>query len=268
VPLRLADIALLFLGGLVLGGLAIEVRQRRLLVPLYVATYTIILCVLPWHDQSRYWFPLAPLLVFALWRSALAMADAIRNGRRVRVRRSREIVFVGAVLLVGIQAACLVTFYRDRHQPVAYQDSEGHPVRYRLFYYRDAYRALDAALDWVRDRASPGDIVGASMPHWTYLRTGLRAVMPPFEQDWRVAARLLDSVPITYLVVDARTQSFTRQYGLPVMQRAPESWKLVQSFPDGGADVFQRVGRSTATDEGRRVAPDPAPRFESSASRR
>ena len=268
VPLRLADVVLLVLGGLVLGGLAMDLVHRRLLVPLYVVTYTVILCVVPWHEQSRYWFPLAPLLILALWRSALALADILRNGRRVRLRWSREIVFVGAALLLVVQIACLFTFYRDRHQPVAYHDADGHVVEYRLFLYRDAYRALDAALDWVRDRAAPGDILGASMPHWAYLRTGLRAVMPPFEDDWRVAARLLDSVPVTYLIVDARTQSYTRQYGLPVMRHASENWRLVQSFPHGGADVFQRVGRSAATDEDHRVAPDLAPRSGSSPSRR
>ena len=260
VPLRLADAGLLMLAGLILGGLAIELVQRRPLLPFYVATYTLLLCVVPWHDQPRYWFPLAPLSVLALGRGALALADTLRGGRRVRLRWSRQAVGVGVALLLLVQVICLFAFYRDRHQLVAYHDREGRLVRYRLFYYREAYQALDAALDWLRDRAAPTDIVAASMPHWAYLRTGLRAVMPPLERDWRVAARLLDAVPVAYLIVDARTQSFTRQYGLPVMQQAPERWTLVHSLPEGGAHVFRRAAGSTGAGEGREAGAARRPR--------
>jgi len=51
IPLRLADVGLLLLAALVVGGLVLELVQRRPLLPFYVATYTLLLCVVPWHDQ-------------------------------------------------------------------------------------------------------------------------------------------------------------------------------------------------------------------------
>src|SRR3954469_8501690 len=45
------------------------------------------------------------------------------------------------------------------------------------------WKAQDQAIDWLIANASPEDIVATSTPHWVFIRTGLKAVMPPFEAD-------------------------------------------------------------------------------------
>jgi hypothetical protein len=140
--------------------------------------------------------------------------------------------------------------YRDMRQKVAYVDRNGERVAYRLFFYKDAYRALDAGLDWLKQRSGPGDVVASSMPHWIYLRTGLKAIMPPFETDPVRAQELLDSVPVTFIIQDRGFDLDTRKYLSPVIHAFPERWKLVYSDyiadPPGKPlrekfEIYQRV---------------------------
>lgn len=73
------------------------------------------------------------------------------------------------------------------------------------------------------------DVVAGSMPHWVYLRTGLKAVMPPYEPDPAKAQHLLDSVPVKYLIVDEELAIDTRRYTYPVVRSFPAGWKRVYS---------------------------------------
>ena len=57
-------------------------------------------------------------------------------------------------------------------------------------------------VDRLRARARAGDVVAATDPQWVYLRSGLKSVFPPFDLDPARAQRLLDSVPVTFLMVD------------------------------------------------------------------
>jgi hypothetical protein len=246
LPLRLADAGLLLLGAMILTGLALEVVRGERLVPLYVAMYVLVLCFIPWREEPRYWFPLAPLLLRAMWRCAVAITGKLEPRARFSPPWTRAALFAAAGVILLVQVMSLVDFYRDKHESVTYQDRNGQRVDYRLLYYREVYRAQDAGLDWLRQRASPTDIVATSMPHWVYLRTGLKTVMPPFERDPRHAEQLLESVPVSYMIVDGRTQSFTREYGLPVVQQAPERWPLVYSLPEGGLHIFQRAHPGSA----------------------
>ena len=41
-------------------------------------------------------------------------------------------------------------------------------------------------------RAQPNEIVATYAPQWVYLRTGLKAVMPPFELNPERAQKLLE----------------------------------------------------------------------------
>jgi hypothetical protein len=144
-------------------------------------------------------------------------------------------------LILSVQLASLYDFFRDRHGRVEYVDRSGTVVRYRLFYYREAYRALDAGLDWLRQHARPTEIIVSSMPHWVYLRTGMKAVMPPFETDPEKAQALLEAVPAAYLIIDGRTGSFTREYGLPAVKAAPERWRLIYSSLAGELAIYRRL---------------------------
>jgi hypothetical protein len=138
-----------------------------------------------------------------------------------------------------------VTFYQihtEDHQQVVYSDRGGNKIAYRQFFYKDSYRALDEGLDWLKRRAQPDDVVAASSPHWVYLRTGLKAVMPPFELDPVKAQHLLDTVPVSYLILEEGALDI-RRYTLPVTEKVPKDWALVYSAPKGNCSIYQRVNR-------------------------
>lgn len=173
--------------------------------------------------------------------SAFAIRDwAERRPGQTLAQLGRFGLIAVVALIVSVQLASLNDFFRDRHRKVEYVDRSGTLVRYRLFYYRKAYRALDAGLDWLRQHAKPTEVIVSSMPHWVYLRTGMKAVMPPFETDARKAQALLDAVPATYLIIDGRTGSFTREYGLPAVKAAPERWQLIYSSQAGELAIYRR----------------------------
>jgi hypothetical protein len=245
IPRRLIDLALVVLGALVIGGLVKQLVDGDRIMPLYVGGYVALLCITPaaW-ESARYLLPLAPFLVLALWECMLALRRGLQSRVRPAVGRWVSLApGVSAALLLGVQVVSLADLFQERHRPVAYQDRSGAMVRYRLFYYREAYRALDAGLDWLRQQARPTEIIASSMPHWVYLRTGLKAVMPPFERDPRRVQTLLDSVPVSYLIVDGRTGSFTRRFGLPAVQAAPALWRLVYSSREGELEIYRRLPR-------------------------
>jgi hypothetical protein len=143
-----------------------------------------------------------------------------------------------------------VAAYTKWHHNVVYRQQNGETIEYRLFFYHDAYRVLDKALDWLKPEAKRNEIVAVSMPQWVYLRTGLKAVMSPFEANPGVAQRLLDSVPVKYLILDEGLAIDTKKYMSQVVEQFPELWARVYSAPviadsgttsDGKFEIYRRV---------------------------
>jgi hypothetical protein len=64
--------------------------------------------------------------------------------------------------------------------------------------------------------------------------------MPPFEKDAARAQRLLDTVPVRYLVIGKDVVESER-YTLPVVTAFADRWTLVYSTPIGGWNVYRRV---------------------------
>ncbi|MFL5511082.1 MAG: hypothetical protein ACJ8CN_01420, partial [Gemmatimonadales bacterium] len=99
----------------------------------------------------------------------------------------------------------------------------------------------DAALDWLRGIVKPGDIIATSTPHWAYLKTGAKAVLPPFEADVRTARQLLEAVPVRYLVIDSlEFVDVTRRYAAPVAREYAREWQLVYSSLDSTSRIYRR----------------------------
>lgn len=239
---RLVDIGLALLGIVVLGGLARQFFGGDYVMPSYVFLYIGIIGLTPWLYSDRYWFPLAPMMIVGLSHLWAGIQEALEAREWHGVRRcGHHMVLAGIGVILLVQVMSLFDFFRERHQPVVYSDLQGQTVSYRLFYYRDTYRALDAAIDWLRQDAPRGAIVAASMPHWVYLRSDLKAVMPPFERDPMKALHLLETVPVSYLLVDGRTGSFTREFGLPAVRLAPDRWESVFADVEGEVEIFRRV---------------------------
>jgi hypothetical protein len=104
------------------------------------------------------------------------------------------------------------------------------------------YEPVWHALEYIRRRAEPSKVIATSVPHLAYLRTGHRAVLPPLEPDPETAARYLDAVPVSFLVLDELgLPGISERYAAPVVARHPASWRLVYTAPDNKARVYERV---------------------------
>jgi hypothetical protein len=238
------------IGFFVLGGLALQLLQRRWIVPLHGFIYFAALCLTPFPEQFvRYLMPIVPVLVLSL----IVFLSAVRNAshRFLHSRWTNLGTYLAvATLSVALIAEmlCLITLMTQEHQRIAYLDRQNRPVEHQLFYYDKSHQAYDASIDYVRQQAKPGDVVAAWMPHWVYLRTGLKTVMPPFEKDATIAQQLLDSVPVSYLIIGRDTLEMER-YTLPVVQQFPDQWRQIYSTPDGDGAVYQRINHERITDQ-------------------
>jgi hypothetical protein len=252
VPNNAPDVILFALGCLIIAGMFGLFRQGEIFIPVYILLVMVAVCLTPWPEQwPRYLAPIIPLLAVALFRSVVAIGSYARIfPRAVKAARLVAGFLIGLVFL--FQGLTLYRVYVHEMGQTAYLDRNGHVVTSRLFFYKKGgYRELDAGLDWLMAHAQSSDVVAASMPHWVYLRTGLKSVMPPFERDLETMQTLLDSVPVTYVLVDASSVNFTRDYTLPLLKRASDRWALVHTVDDptpgpdrgGPLEIYRRITR-------------------------
>ncbi len=103
-------------------------------------------------------------------------------------------------------------------------------------------RGFDEAVDYLHSHAHASDIVAAGTPHWVYLRTGLRAVMPPFEHDPSKTQQLLEGVPVDYLLV-GRDVIASERFTEPAVRTFPERWEQAYASTVGGWTVYRRIAR-------------------------
>jgi hypothetical protein len=221
----------LWIVGLVLvgGGIVLQLRHGDWPAPLYLLVYLGALAVTPFQTQYlRYLAPVAALPVL----SALVLL-------RMRGTRATWLAFATTLFL---HLAVVTHVYARDYEPVAYRDACDRPVAYNLFYYGDRDRGFDDAVDYLHSHARAPQIVGAGTPHWVYLRTGLPTVMPPFEHDPEEAQRLLERVPVDYLLV-GRDVIASERFTVPVVQTFPERWERVYSAAVGGWSVYRRIAR-------------------------
>ena len=251
-PQWIVDVPLFALGCLVLAGTGLLATQGNLIIPLCVLSFISVICLTPWPEQfNRYLMPTVPLLALAL---CTGIAWVLEQSRQPPPSRWKSVVRVLACsVVVGIalqQIATTRAVYVKRHLSVQYETRQGNTVGYRLFFYMDSYRALDSGVDWLMAHAKPNDVIAVSMPHWVYLRTGNKTVMPPFESDPIKAEQLLESVPVTYLILDEGLAIDSKRFMKGVVGRFPDRWKRVYSDDvvtetgerhEQAFDIYERV---------------------------
>jgi hypothetical protein len=226
-----AHVMLITLGFLILGGLGLLVIRRQFMIPFYISSYFIMMCLTPWPEQFyRYLVPVAPFLVLSLFTMLLAIRDQCQKLLPAPWKAAGLAVTISLVAVILIQQSLtLFVTFTKWHPEVVYNRQQDSGAQHRLFFYHDAYRVLDKGLEWLKLRAKATDVVAGSMPHWVYLRTGLKAVMPPYEPDPAKAQHLLNSVPVKYLILDEELAIDTRRYTSPVVRSFPGGWKRVYS---------------------------------------
>ncbi len=238
-------ILLYLLGLLVFGGIALLVLRRQWIVPLYVMLYLAAVCLTPFPGQYlRYLVPTAPLLVLSLVTLLSPMKEnSSWHIFPVRSANFKSYLALTIFLIVLLtKTAVFATVYGRDMGKISYLDYNRQPIEYRLFFYDESQQSFDLTIDYLRQAAKADEVVAAGTPHWIYLRTGLKTVMPPFEIDPLREQQMLDSVPVNYLLVGKDVIGAER-YTLPVVQQFTSQWKQVFSTPDGEWTVYQRVSQ-------------------------
>jgi hypothetical protein len=203
-----------------------------------------LLCATPWPEQfHRYLVPVAPFLLASLFSCVLGVGNWLRMSRRKLVRKCAPIaLLIVLALIFYAELNNLRAMYRYHLDSVRSETYDGKLVDYRLFYYGPASKSLDDGLDWLKQRAKPGDVVATSMPHWAYLRKGLKAVRPPLESNRERTQALLDSVPVAYIILNPDSDGKAiNNYVLPFVQGNPQAWKCVYVDEERLVRIYERV---------------------------
>ena len=213
---------------LVGGGAAILLLAAEWTVPLYLALYVAAMCLTPFPGQFlRYLMPVTPLVALC----GIVLLRAL--GPKWR--------FLLLGLFLVIQALAVVSVPVRDYQPVSYVAAAGRRTSSMVFFYYQ--RGFDEAVDYLRTHAEPSSIIAAAMPQWIYLWTGLTAVMPPLEQNVATAERLLEGVPVNYLI--AGKYEFER-YTMPVVGAFSDRWQPAYVASTGDWTVYRRVDKPAA----------------------
>ena len=244
LPVWLTDVAIVSLTALILAGLVRLVLRRAWLIPVYTAvTVGIFLIYNAPGSLERYLASIASTSVVALMLALLWIRDrldALVPGRRI----GRLAIVSVLVAMLGQEAHTLRKTVRLLYHPAQWADRDGRRHDYRLYAYDRSWQLHADALDWLGHRAASGEISATSTPHWAFLRTGMKAVQPPWEPDPVAAQRLLEGVPVKYLVIDRLTAyeqgETNRRYTLPLVGAFPERWELIYGVADSGSRIYRR----------------------------
>jgi 4-amino-4-deoxy-L-arabinose transferase-like glycosyltransferase len=244
IPVWIVQVPLVLLGVLSLMGLVLLAQAGEWLIPMYVLGSIALVGLTPWPGQfERYLAPLTPILALALLLALLVLRTRLSTTSRLWARRLGVVTLVTVLVgVLGQESFAIYKVYTKQHREVGYLDGRGRPHEQRLFFYTQAWRTHDAALDWLRQIVRPEDVIATSTPHWAYLKTGSHAVLPPFEADVRAARRLLEGVPVRYLVVDSlEFVDVSRRYAAPVARAYPREWQLIYSSADSSSRIYRRA---------------------------
>ena len=223
---------------------------------IYLILSVAIIATTPWPAQfGRYFSPLVPFLAIAF---VLGFVWATRHLGGDEHAVPRRLASVGLAIVAGIWLAWTLTaqaldYARPNSQTICrdrgircggahYVDASGVEHRYHLFYYDKAWRDFDVALGWLRNNASPEVVVASGCPYLIYLMLHSKSVMPPIESNLDTAERLLDDVPITFLIVDdLHFSSANSKYLGPLVTEYGDRWKNVFAVPGTATTIYQRT---------------------------
>jgi hypothetical protein len=220
---------------LALVGLILLSRRGAWLITLIVLSSVGLICTTPFRFQfARYLAPIAPLLT-------TAFVFALSQVEHLFQRRQPAVSFHGkltrgalAVLLVSTLALQIYTawqLFEERARDGASFVAGRGAVGPQFFYYGQPWLGWAQAVDWVSRHSTPDAIVATPASHYCYLSIGRRAVSPPLEADAARVRRLLEAVPVSYVIVDNMPPpNVTRRYALPAMESDTINWRLSNTF--------------------------------------
>lgn len=236
----------IILSVLVAAGLVTMILNKEYVIPFYVLGTFALITLTPWPAQfKRYLTPVTPFCALAVF----AMIGYWRQGRPPLKRPAPtrwRLAVCGLVLLLTLPPD-LFSFYKlfTKYSVVtstAFAGGESHSPSF--LYYGEPWSRFDRAVEWIKNNAAPEDVVATAAPYWVHLRTGRKAVMPPFEDDPGEANRLMADVPVKYLLVDCMEfVDVAKRYGRPAAIRFPDQWRQARRWNSeyGPTIIYERL---------------------------
>jgi hypothetical protein len=219
---------------LVIAGLVILAVRRAWLMVFTTVVSIGLIWITPWPEQYlRYLMPLTPFLAIAAVMPLCQLLRASLPLRPATIAVGR-IVLAGFVLLaLSLQIyAAWQLFHRWRNSPILADTNPNHSLRSeaKYFYYTRAWQAWEKAVAWIRANTPADAIIASPHQHLCYLRSNRRTVFPPMETDPLRARRLLEAVPVSYVIITETGEmaGFSRD-SIPAVRGDPVTWSLVYS---------------------------------------
>jgi uncharacterized membrane protein len=243
ILLRFVSVPIFGFAALIIAGLLVLIRRGAWLMVFIVLGSVALTCTTPWPRQfMRYLMPLAPFLTIAAVVGLSRIGTVLRLSELGRVAALGRVVLASVVLLtLAVQVHTVLWLFGERARvDGATFVPGGSSGGTRFFYHDRSWRAWEEATAWIGAHAPPDAIVATNAPHFCYLRTGRRAVLPPMEADPARARRLLEAVPVSYVIIDElEFLDVSRRYARPAVESDPVDWSLVHSI--GGTQIYERA---------------------------
>jgi hypothetical protein len=236
-------ISLFGIGLLALGGALMVVKREQWFLSLYFGMTLALVVVTPWQNQFwRYLSPVAPLTLMFVFLILMRARQRLIELKAEWPRAAAAFVAIGPVAgMLIVQTVVVVHLFRSM-EPVSYYDSDGREHVFKLLDYGSEWHALDPTFEWIRRNTVAAAVIATSVPQLAYLRTGHKAVLPPFELNPNIANLLLEEVPVTYLVLDRfGLPGISERYLAPVIAQEGSNWRLVFTAPDSRTRVYERT---------------------------
>jgi hypothetical protein len=236
-------ISLFGVGLLALTGAFMVMKRKQWFLSLYFGTTLVLVIITPWQNQFwRYLSPIAPLTLIFVFLVLINARQWLRELKRKWRRTAGRLVATSPVTAILIVQIVVVVHLLRSMEPVAYYDRSGREHVSKLLDYGSEWHALDPTFEWIRRHAAATAVIATSVPQLAYLRTGHKAVLPPFELDPNRASRLLEQVPVTYLVLDRfGLPGISERYLAPIITQKARDWRLVFTAPDSRTAVYERT---------------------------
>ena len=241
IPKGFVIVPMLYLTALVLAGTILLVRCRAWSMVFIILGSFVLVWTTPWPAQFiRYLMPLGCFLSICALLALARFLVALRNRQKSWVTIVGNLTVIATfALMFGAELYTSFRFFQLRRDPDALVVADGNR-RQRLFAHERPWQDWEEAAAWIATHAPRGAIVATSAPHWLYLRTGLRAVLPPMNSDPVHARLLLEKVPVSYVIIESwEFLDMSRRYAQPAMESDGSDWRLAKAI--GRTKIYQRV---------------------------
>ena len=219
----------------ILAGLFVLFYRRKWLFLLIVLGSAVLVCTTPWSEQfTRYLEPLSPFLSISALLGLTSLGDAFQT-QRLHWSAILTQGIAGLLLLCAATAQIhtLLWLFSDEGRGRVTFAREQLGDSSKWFLYDRTWQAWQKNVDWIDVHAPTNAIVATTAAPFYYLQTGRLAVLPPMEIVRAQERRLLDSVPVSYVIVDEfGFQDISRRYASPALKADPTDWHLAFSVDE------------------------------------